>query len=74
MVGPLHLPGLKNVIAVERGYLALTDSGLFFNMMPDGSLRLGGLTEHWFKGKPNGGRRWKRSRCNTLCRVLPSWV
>lgn len=44
-------PGLKNVIAVERGYLALTDSGLFFNMMPDGSLRLGGLTEHWFKGK-----------------------
>ncbi|MEO8642415.1 TcdA/TcdB pore-forming domain-containing protein [Pseudomonas sp.] len=44
-------PGLKNVVAVERDYLALTDSGLFFDMMPDGNLRFGGLTEHWFKGK-----------------------
>ncbi|KQV10195.1 toxin [Pseudomonas sp. Root329] len=44
-------PGLKNVVAVERGYLALTDSGLFFNIMPDGNLRLGGLTKDWFKGK-----------------------
>ncbi|VVQ31552.1 hypothetical protein PS943_02403 [Pseudomonas fluorescens] len=44
-------PGLKNVIAVEQGYLALTDSGLFFDMMPDGNLRFGGLTEHWFKDR-----------------------
>ncbi|MHC8398750.1 TcdA/TcdB pore-forming domain-containing protein [Pseudomonas sp. MDT1-17] len=44
--------GLKNVIAIEQGYLALTDSGLFFNMMPDGHLRLGGLTETWFKNRP----------------------
>ncbi|WP_237886630.1 TcdA/TcdB pore-forming domain-containing protein [Pseudomonas sp. PGPR40] len=44
--------GLKNVIAVEQGYLALTDSGLFFNMMPDGYLRLGGLTDTWFKNRP----------------------
>ncbi|MDI3356135.1 toxin [Pseudomonas sp. UYIF39] len=44
-------PGLKNVVAVERDYIALTDSGLFFDMMPDGNLRFGGLTEHWFKGK-----------------------
>jgi insecticidal toxin len=44
-------PGLKNVVAVERDYLVLTDAGLFFDIMPDGNLRLGGLTEHWFKGK-----------------------
>ncbi|WP_080932005.1 TcdA/TcdB pore-forming domain-containing protein [Pseudomonas fluorescens] len=44
-------PGLNNVIAVERDYLALTDSGLFFDITPDGNLRFGGLTEHWFKGK-----------------------
>ncbi|AWM95089.1 toxin [Pseudomonas sp. 31-12] len=43
--------GLKNVVAVEHGHLALTDSGLFFNMTPDGSLRLGGLTETWFKDR-----------------------
>ncbi|WP_367374015.1 TcdA/TcdB pore-forming domain-containing protein [Pseudomonas lini] len=43
--------GLKNVIAVEHGYLALTDTNLFFNMMPDGHLRLGGLTETWFKNR-----------------------
>jgi insecticidal toxin len=44
-------PGLKNVIAVEQDYLVLTDSGLFFDIKPDGHLRLGGLTEHWFKEK-----------------------
>jgi insecticidal toxin len=44
-------PGLKSVIAVEQDYLVLTDSGLFFDIKPDGHLRLGGLTEHWFKEK-----------------------
>jgi insecticidal toxin len=44
-------PGLKNVIAVEQDYLVLTDSGLFFDITPDGHLRLGGLTEHWLKDK-----------------------
>ncbi len=44
-------PGLKNVIAVGRGYLALTDSGLFFDFTPDGDLSFGGLTEHWFKDR-----------------------
>ncbi|WP_223483954.1 TcdA/TcdB pore-forming domain-containing protein [Pseudomonas sp. A-RE-19] len=44
--------GLKNVVAVEQGYLVLTDSGLFFNMTPDGYLRLGGLTETWFNNRP----------------------
>ena len=44
-------PGLNNVIAVERDYLALTDAGLFFDITPDGNLRFGGLTEHWFKDK-----------------------
>ncbi|MFJ7284126.1 TcdA/TcdB pore-forming domain-containing protein [Pseudomonas sp. NPDC099000] len=43
--------GLKNVVAVEQGHLALTDSGLFFTMTPDGYLRLGGLTETWFKDR-----------------------
>ena len=43
-------PGLKNVIAVERGYLALTDSGLFFDITPDGNLRFGGLTEQLVQG------------------------
>ncbi|MCP1441878.1 insecticidal toxin [Pseudomonas sp. GGS8] len=44
--------GLTNVVAVEQGYLALTDSGLFFNVTPDGTLRLGGLSETWFKDRP----------------------
>jgi insecticidal toxin len=43
--------GLKNVVAVEQGHLALTDSGRFFNMTQDGYLRLGGLTETWFKDR-----------------------
>ncbi|MHC8390000.1 TcdA/TcdB pore-forming domain-containing protein [Pseudomonas sp. MDT2-39-1] len=43
--------GLKNVVAVEQGHLALTDSGLFFNMTPDGYLHLGGLTETWLKDR-----------------------
>ncbi|MGE8186758.1 TcdA/TcdB pore-forming domain-containing protein [Pseudomonas sp. NPDC086278] len=43
--------GLKEVVAVEQGYLALTDSGLFFNITPDGRLRFGGLTEQWLKGQ-----------------------
>lgn len=47
--GPLEV---KNVVAVEQGYLALTDSGLFFNVMPDGHLRLGGVTEAWLKDRP----------------------
>ncbi|MCO8313030.1 TcdA/TcdB pore-forming domain-containing protein [Pseudomonas mandelii] len=42
---------VKNVVAVERGYLALTNSGLFFNVMPDGHLRLGGVTESWLKDR-----------------------
>ena len=64
-------PGLKNVIAVERGYLALTDSGLFFDMMPDGSLRLGGLTEHWFKGKPQW---WSALETVALQYPVPSFA
>lgn len=50
--GEIAPQGLKNVVAIEQGYLALTDSGLFFNMMPDGHLCLGGLTETWFKNRP----------------------
>lgn len=47
-IAPLDL---NNVVAVEQGYLALTESGLFFNVMPDGTLRLGGLTDTWFKDR-----------------------
>jgi insecticidal toxin len=43
--------GLKNVVAVERDYLVLTDAGLFFDITPQGNLRFGGLTEHWLKDK-----------------------
>ena len=43
--------GLKNVVAVEQGHLALTDSGLFFTMTSQGYLRLSGLTGTWFKDR-----------------------
>jgi insecticidal toxin len=42
-------PGLKNVVAIGRDFLVLTDAGLFFDITPDGSLKFGGLTEDWFK-------------------------
>ncbi|MBN3861808.1 toxin [Pseudomonas frederiksbergensis] len=38
---------LKQVTAVEGGYLALTTDGLFFNITQGGDVRLGGLDEQW---------------------------
>jgi insecticidal toxin len=64
-------PGLKNVVAVGRDYLVLTDSALFFNIMPDGNLRLGGLTEHWFTGKPQW---WSALEAVALQYPVPSFA
>ncbi|MCE0463139.1 TcdA/TcdB pore-forming domain-containing protein [Pseudomonas uvaldensis] len=48
-----HRPDkLENVIAVEAGYLALTTDGLFYNLTDRGDLELGGVTESWFKDRP----------------------
>lgn len=43
--------GLKDVVAVEGGYLALTDDGLFFNLSAQGEALLGGTTERWLKDR-----------------------
>ncbi|WP_445179927.1 TcdA/TcdB pore-forming domain-containing protein [Pseudomonas sp. McL0111] len=43
--------GLKDVVTVESGYLALTEDGLFFNLTAQGDVRLGGLSERWIKGR-----------------------
>ncbi|MCF5701673.1 TcdA/TcdB pore-forming domain-containing protein [Pseudomonas syringae] len=43
--------GLSEVAAVEGGYLALTDDGLFFNLSENGEVHLGGLSERWLNGR-----------------------
>ncbi|EJM18357.1 hypothetical protein PMI21_02204 [Pseudomonas sp. GM18] len=43
--------GLVNVVALEEGFLALTDKGLFFNVTAEGRLQLGGLTDDWLKDR-----------------------
>ncbi|WP_460148094.1 TcdA/TcdB pore-forming domain-containing protein [Pseudomonas sp. S2_A02] len=43
--------GLANVVALQQGYLALTDTGLFFQVTAQGHLQLGGLTEDWLKNR-----------------------
>ncbi|MEN2397815.1 TcdA/TcdB pore-forming domain-containing protein [Pseudomonas halotolerans] len=42
---------LENVILVEKGYVALTSDGLFFNLTNRGYLVLGGVGEKWFKDR-----------------------
>ncbi|WP_323154794.1 TcdA/TcdB pore-forming domain-containing protein [Pseudomonas alvandae] len=42
---------LKDVIAVEGGYVAMRTDGLFFNLAPQGELQFAGLNETWFKGR-----------------------
>ncbi|MFJ2712085.1 TcdA/TcdB pore-forming domain-containing protein [Pseudomonas sp. NPDC087346] len=44
--------GLKDVVTVEGGYLALTEDGMFFNLTAQGEVRLGGLSERWLKDRP----------------------
>ncbi|SDN45601.1 virulence surface antigen [Pseudomonas arsenicoxydans] len=44
--------GLKEVIALDSGYVALTDTGLFFNLNEQGHLQFGGLADVWFRDRP----------------------
>ncbi|MBV4486482.1 toxin [Pseudomonas sp. SWRI153] len=44
--------GLKQVVAVESGYLVLDEEGRFFNLTTEGDVQLGGLGEQWFKDRP----------------------
>ncbi|KOY04416.1 TcdA/TcdB pore-forming domain-containing protein [Pseudomonas nunensis] len=46
------LKGLKSVVVAQEGCLALTDEGLFYQISPLGELQLGGVTEVWFKDRP----------------------
>lgn len=46
------LKGLKSVVATQEGCLAVTEEGLFYEVTPQGELQLGGLTEFWFKDRP----------------------
>ena len=64
-------PGLKNVVAVERDYLVLTDAGLFFDIAPHGNLRFGGLTEHWLKDK---SQWWLALATVALHQPVPSFA
>lgn len=43
--------GLKQILAVEGGYVALDDNGLFFNLAAQGALQFAGVSEHWLKGR-----------------------
>jgi insecticidal toxin len=42
---------LKDVIAVEGGYVAMRTDGLFFTLAPQGELQFAGLNETWLKGR-----------------------
>jgi insecticidal toxin len=44
--------GLKEVIALDSGYVALTDAGLFFTLNEQGRLQFGGLADAWFRDRP----------------------
>lgn len=43
--------GLKQILAVDGGYVALDDNGLFFNLAAQGTLQFAGVSEHWLKGR-----------------------
>ncbi|MHC8375269.1 TcdA/TcdB pore-forming domain-containing protein [Pseudomonas sp. MDT1-16] len=43
--------GLKQVVAIEGGYVALDENGLFFNLTSQGEVQLGGLSEQWLKDR-----------------------
>lgn len=44
--------GLREVLRVGSGYVALTENGLFFNLNAHGDLQFGGLTEKWLHERP----------------------
>ncbi|WP_339478500.1 TcdA/TcdB catalytic glycosyltransferase domain-containing protein [Pseudomonas sp. RL_5y_Pfl2_73] len=43
--------GLKQVLAVDGGYVALDENGLFFNLDAQESLQFAGVSEQWLKGR-----------------------
>lgn len=43
--------GLKQILAVDGGYVALDENGLFFNLAAQGPLQFAGVSEHWLKGR-----------------------
>ena len=43
--------GLKQILAVEGGYVALDENGLFFNLAAQGTLQFAGVSEHWLKDR-----------------------
>lgn len=43
--------GLKQILAVEGGYVALDENGLFFNLVAQGTLQFAGVSEHWLKDR-----------------------
>lgn len=43
--------GLKQILAVDGGYVALDEDGLFFNLAAQGALQFAGVSEHWLKDR-----------------------
>jgi len=43
--------GLRQVLAVEGGYVALDENGLFFNLVAQGALQFAGVSERWLKDR-----------------------
>jgi len=46
------LEGLSNVVATQEGSVAITQEGVFYTFTPQGRLQLSGVTEVWFKDRP----------------------
>ncbi|MGF6206206.1 TcdA/TcdB pore-forming domain-containing protein [Pseudomonas frederiksbergensis] len=46
------LEGLKNVVVAQEGCVALTEKGVYYEVTPQGELQLRGVTEAWFKDRP----------------------
>ncbi|WP_223523385.1 TcdA/TcdB catalytic glycosyltransferase domain-containing protein [Pseudomonas sp. BF-RE-24] len=43
--------GLKQILAVDGGYVALDENGLFFNLGAQETLQFAGVSEQWLKGR-----------------------
>lgn len=48
----IWVDGLQNVLAIDHGYVALSENGLCFDVTNDGHLALSSLAESWFKLRP----------------------
>lgn len=44
-------PLLKQIVAVDNGYVLLDEQGLFYNLDRRGERRFGGVSEHWLKDR-----------------------